>query len=137
MTQPLIGTYPGSDPGRDLIQSAMNIVTTAGAVTLSVSQFVNGIYRRDPNGSGRTDVTPTAVAVLNTLPIAAVGSVFTFFVRNDADAAETITISGGTGVTLVGTATVAQNTTCLFFGVVTGIGPNAAISLVRGPNGIV
>jgi len=94
-------------------------VTTASAVTYTADQVFGGRIERDPNGSGRTDVLPTVtllVAYLRgkagevgvTLPETVV---FPFVIENKADAAETITLSGGTGGTVASghTMTIAQN----------------------------
>lgn len=93
--------------------------STASAVTYSASVFVNGLILRDPNGGGRSDVTPTAALIYDELGDPEVGSSFEVVIRNTADAAETITITAGTGVTLSGTMTIAQNNTKLFRAVVT------------------
>lgn len=88
--------------------------TTAGAVTYTASEFTSGIILRDPNGAGRTDITPTASALFTELGDPEVGSTFQVMIRNTADAAETITMQGGSGVTISGTATIAQNNTKIF-----------------------
>lgn len=86
-------------------------VTTAGAVTYSAGQVLSGMILRDPNGAARTDVLPTAALLVAGLPGAQIGSYIDLFIRNDADAAETITMSAGTGGTVTGggTMTVAQS----------------------------
>ena len=84
-------------------------VTTAAAVTYTAAQLLAGLILRDPNGAGRSDVTPTAAAIVAALQGARVGLSFEFTIRNDADAAETITVTAGSGVTLSGTMTIAQN----------------------------
>lgn len=89
-------------------------VTTAGAVTYTAGQLLNGIILRDPNGSGRTDVLPTAALLVAAIPGVTVGTTFDFWIRNDADAAETITIQAGTGGSVSGTATIAQNNSKMF-----------------------
>lgn len=89
-------------------------VTTAGAVTYTAAQLLAGLILRDPNGAGRSDVFPTAALLKAAVPGAAVGSSFSVVIRNTADAAETITMTAGTGVTISGTATIAQNNTKTF-----------------------
>lgn len=85
-------------------------LTTAGAVTYSAAQVAGGLILRDPNGAGRTDPTPTAAALVAAVPGAQVDDVFECVVVNTADAAETITLQAGSGVTLVPAAvTIAQN----------------------------
>jgi hypothetical protein len=47
---------------------------------------------------------------------------FEFIIRNTADAAETITVTTNTGLTLSGTMTIAQNNSKRFLAVITAIG---------------
>jgi hypothetical protein len=84
-------------------------ITTADNVTYTAAQLIGGLVLRDPNGGARSDVSPTAALIVAAVKNAEVGSSFDFTIRNDADAAETITLTAGTGVTLNGTMTVAQN----------------------------
>lgn len=93
--------------------------TTAGAVTYTADELSRGLILRDPNGAGRSDVFPTATQLYNELGKPAVGSSFKFIIRNTADAAETITMTVGTGITISGTATIAQNNTKIFVAVFT------------------
>lgn len=100
-------------------------ITTASAVTYSAAQLLGGMILRDPNGAGRSDVTPTATQILAEMENCAIGTGFEFTIRNTADAAETITVTAGTGVTLSGTMTIAQNNSKRFLAVVTAIGTPA------------
>lgn len=89
-------------------------VTTAGNATYTAAQLVNGFVPRDPAGANRTDVSPTAAQLLTQYKTvfgpAAVGSNFVFEIANIADAAETVTLTGGTGVTMrPATQAIAQN----------------------------
>lgn len=105
-------------------------ITTAGAGTYTADQMLGGIILRDPTGASRTDTTNTAAQLVAACPGVAVGSTFELLVRNTADAAETITVAGGTGVTISGTATIAQNNSKLFYGVFTNItGSSEAVTL--------
>lgn len=87
-------------------------ITTVGAATYTAAQFGDGLILRDPNGLARTDTTPTAALLVAEYPGVAVDDVVTVVIVNTADAAETITIAAGTGVTLRGSAAQAfgQNT---------------------------
>lgn len=96
-------------------------ITTVGVATYTAANFLGGIILRDPNGAGRSDVTPTAALLLAAMPRAEVGQAVEFFIRNTADAAETITMTAGTGVTLSGTMTIAQNNTKEFVAVFTNV----------------
>ena len=101
------------------INSGALIETTAGAVTYTVQQLSSVLILRDPNGAIRSDVTPTAALLIAADPSVIPGTAFKFTIRNTADAAETITMTAGTGVTLSGTMTIAQNNSKEFMIVVT------------------
>jgi len=92
---------------------------TAGVSTYTAAQVLGGLILRDPAGGARSDVTPTAVLLLAAMENPQVEDSFEFTIRNTADAAETITVTAGVGVTLEGTMTIAQNNTKRFLCVVT------------------
>lgn len=83
--------------------------TTAGALTYTAAMLKAGLIKRNPSGAARSDVTPTAALLLAAVPGAVIGTAFEFTITNDATAAETITVTAGTGATLTGTMTIAQN----------------------------
>lgn len=85
------------------------VEATAGAVTYTAAVIKGGIILRDPNGAGRADLFPTAANLVAALPSCPVGTTFRVLIRNTADAAETITMTTNTGLTLSGTMTIAQN----------------------------
>lgn len=95
------GTYPAT-------------VATATTVTLTAGQVLGGLILEDPAGGAVTATLPTAVLMIQAVPGATVGTSFYFTVRNTADASETITVAGGTGGTISGTATIAQSNSKLF-----------------------
>lgn len=97
-------------------KASVTTEATAGAVTYTAAEILGGLILRDPAGAGRSDVTPTASAVFSELsnPVKIEGLSFDFTIRNTADAVETITLTGGTGVTVSGTATIAQNNSKTF-----------------------
>ncbi len=100
-------------------------ITTAGIVTYTAAQFLSGLIKRDPNGSGRSDVTPTAALLVAAIPGCRVGTAFEFTIRNTADAAETITMTQGAGCTISGTATIAQNNSKRWRVEITNVGSGA------------
>lgn len=104
-------------------------ITTAGNVTFTAAQLLGGIILRDPNGAGRADNTPTATQLRDAIKGCVVGTAFEFTIRNTADAAETITLTAGTGVTISGTATIAQNNTKRFLVVFTNVGGTPACTI--------
>lgn len=116
----LLGPYPA------ITQVAWQRATvltdnTAGATTYTIANLLGGMILRDPNGGARSDVTPTAAQIVAGIAGCVVGSSFEFTIRNTADAAETITLTGGTDVTISGTATIAQNNSKRFLAVVTNV----------------
>ena len=90
--------------------------TTASAVTFSAAEILGGLILRDPNGAGRADLVPTAAQQFAELgsPVKIAGLSFDFTIRNTADAAETITLTTNTGMTMSGTMTIAQNNSKTF-----------------------
>jgi hypothetical protein len=87
-----------------------------------------GLILRDPNGAGRADLFPTAANLLTAVPGAIVGTSFIVTIRNTADAAETITMTTNTGLTLSGTMTIAQNEQKSFLVTFTNVG-TAAVTI--------
>jgi len=94
-------------------------LSTAAALTYTAAQLLGGMILRNPNGAARSDVFPTAASIVAAIMGCDVASAFEFDLRNTAAAAETITMTAGTGITISGTATVAQLNTKRFRAVVT------------------
>lgn len=113
---------PSGYPVRPL---TVTTISTAAAVTYSAAEVLGGLILRDPNGAGRSDVTPTAAEIIHALKPTSANVSFQFTVRNTADASETITVTAGTGITLSGTMTIAQNNSKDFLAVITSIAPGA------------
>lgn len=107
--------------GLVLENNTVSTVTTVGAVTFTAAQILGGLILRDPNGASRADLVPLATDLIAALNKPTIGASFEFTIRNDADAAETITVTTNTGVTLSGTMTIAQNNMKRFKLVVTGL----------------
>lgn len=84
-------------------------IATAGNVTLTGAQVRSGIITRDCNGGARSDNTPTAALIVAAVAGAAVGQTFDLIIHNISAAANTLTLVAGTGVTIKGTATIAQS----------------------------
>ena len=93
---------------------------TAGNVNpILNTSLINAVYQRNCAGTPRTDTTDTAANVVTALGSAGVvGQSFTFVVSNVGNAANALTIAGGTNVTINGNAIVANNTCREFIGVV-------------------
>lgn len=97
-----------------LIATPVLTKTTASAVTYTAAEIASKLILRDPNGAGRSDLFPTAAELYNEFGSPEVNQAFDVTIRNTADAAETITMTTNTGLTLSGTMTIAQNNTKAF-----------------------
>lgn len=96
-------------------------IATASAVAYTAAQFKGGLILRNPSGLGRADTVPTAALLVAAIPSAVVGTSFDIIIRNDAGAAETITVTTAAGATLSGTMTIAQNNMRGFLAVLTNV----------------
>jgi len=114
----LIGPFP-QGLGTLIGQSTVTTEATAGAHTYTAAELLGGLILRDCAGGARSDPTDTAANIIAAITQAGVGNSFEFTIRNTSDAAETITVTAGTGVTLSGTMTIAQNNSKRFVCVVT------------------
>lgn len=96
--------------GRRGPAAAATNVTTAGAVTFTAAQLKTGFITRDPNGAARADLVDTAANLIAAagLNLTADGQESQCLIQNTADAAETITITTNTGITIKGTITIEQ-----------------------------
>lgn len=105
------------DKGNALISKLTKTnITTAGAATWTAAQMLGGLITRDPAGAARTDTTDTAANIVGAVPGAKVGDVIMLVVVNTADAAEVLTIAGGSGVTMVpSSVTPTQNEMAVLF----------------------
>lgn len=105
------------------------VIATAAAVTFTPAQLLSGLIIRDPAGAGRADVLPTAALLALEIPALEVGASFEFTLRNNADAAETITLTASAGNTISGAgqsttvSTVVQNNSRRFLVVFTNVSP--------------
>ena len=109
--------------GGGLVSRLMTVTTeaTAAAVTYSAAALAGGLILRNTNGANRADLVPTAANLLAAIPGAQVGQAVEFAIRNTAGAAETITLTTNTGMTMSGTMTIAQNNTKKFVAVFTNV----------------
>lgn len=117
-TVELVGPFPPS-LGTLIGLTTVSTVETAGAATYTAAQLLGGLILRDCAGGARSDVTPTAALIIAAMRQAGIGNSFEFTIKNTSDAAETITVTAGTDVTLTGTMTIAQNNSKRFLCVVT------------------
>lgn len=115
------------------LRGAQAIVTTDNGTTQALtaamisSPGVAEVYHNSSGGTTPTLTTPTAAAILATLPDAYVNSAWYLRVINANSG--TATVAAGTGVTTSGTLTLATNTWRDFVLQVTGVGAAAAITM--------
>ena len=99
--------------------------TVSGATTLTTEQFLGGLVLHDPQGDVAL-TTPSAADIVSALGSQVhKGATIDLLVRNTADADETITLTAGSGVTISGTATIAQNNSKTLKIVVTNVTPSS------------
>jgi hypothetical protein len=106
----LAGQYAAAANTTSFVASAAQV---AGSM-LSVLDLTGTL------GAGATVTTPSAATILAALPWVLTGSSWVLRILNNSAAAFTWTLVGGTGVTVVGTATVAQATWREWLATVTG-----------------
>ena len=119
----------------ELPDDSTSVSTIDGAATLTTDQLVNGLILSTPTAA-RTFTTPTATEIVAAVLTPKIGSSFDLIIRNTSAGAYALTLTGGTGVTVVGTATTAQNIASIFRGVVTAV-DTPAVSLYRVGTGAV
>ena len=94
----------------------VTVDATDGALDpADATAIIGGILARDPLGANRADKLPTAAMIIAQLTgVPQVGQSFMFSIVNTADAAEAITVTTNTGLTLVGYMVISQNESGLF-----------------------
>ena len=117
----LVGQVPGITQ-TGWFTTTVTTDVTAGAHTYTIAELLGGLILRDPTGGARSDVSPTAALIVAGVAGAIVGTSIEFTIRNTADAAETITLTAGAGVTLSGTMTIAQSNSKRFLARLDNIG---------------
>lgn len=113
------GPIPNGDGGYqlgagNLLEGNMQVATVTsltGDATLTAAQVAGGIISCNKGSdAGLTVTTPTGTLLDAGFPSAKVGSTFELTItnNNNSGASSTVTFSGGTGVTVVGSGTVAR-----------------------------
>jgi len=111
-----LGDIPGG-----LLPGQMGLAAPTATATLSAANSYNTIIRGVPTAAA-TYTTATAAAIVAAIGSdCAVGTTFMLVVLNASAGANTITVAGGTDVTVSGVATVAQNASKVFLGRVANV----------------
>ena len=105
-----------------LLNQATRTEATAVSGTLTAAQMVNGLYVQTSAASAVGLTTATAALLVAAMYNVQIGSIFVFRVVNQ-DAADAITFTGGTNVTISGpgTNTVAAAASRTYVGYVTAV----------------
>lgn len=111
-----LGDIPGG-----LLPGQMKLAAPTATATLSADNSFNVIIRGVPTAAA-TYTTATAAAIVAAIGgDCAIGTTFMVVVLNASAGANTITVAGGTDVTVSGVATIAQNASKVFLGRVTNV----------------
>tara|TARA_R110000868_G_scaffold82394_3_gene232714 strand:+ start:343 stop:1047 length:705 start_codon:yes stop_codon:yes gene_type:complete len=98
-----------------------------GTAVIAAAEIVGGLAQCTPTAS-RAKATATAAAIIAALPGAVTGTSCQFSIANLSAAGDTITVTAGASVTLVGLATVASATSGTWTVLVTGA---TTVSMIR------
>ena len=111
-----LGDIPGG-----LLPGQITLAAPTATATLTAAQSYNSIVRGVPTAAA-TYTTATAAAVVAAIGgDCAIGTSFRVVVINASAGANTITVAGGSGVTVTGVATVVQNASKEFIGYVAAV----------------
>jgi hypothetical protein len=107
-----------------------------GNVTYTVAEILSGLLNRDALSAAKSDVLPTAAAIVAGINGCQVGTSFRTILRNTGAGAGSITLTTNTGLTLIGTMVVPFQSLQELLFVVTSVTPGAeavsVYSLARG-----
>ena len=111
-----LGDIPGG-----LLPGVCTLANVTNTATLTAAQSYNSIVRGIPTSTA-TYTTETAANIIAAIGgDCGVGTCFRIVVLNAAASAITITVGGGSGVTVSGVATIVQNASKEFIGYVTNV----------------
>lgn len=101
---------------------------TSSSPTLTAAQVVSGIVNLSGQTAAQTVTLPTAALICAAIPNCQVGSSFELILQNANTSSGAVTLTAGTGNTLVGTTTVPITKTQIYRGIVTNA-TTAAVSI--------
>ena len=97
-------------------QNATEVALTDAAATLTASQIISSrLFKITPTAS-RALTTATAAEILTAMTGESVGSTFEIVIVNLGSSPNTVTLTAGTGVSIVGAASVTATTSATFMG---------------------
>lgn len=104
-------------------------VVSSSVQTLTAADILSGVISRS-GGAGLTDTTDTAANIIAAMANPVVGDGFEFTIQNNNSG--TLTLAAGTGVTLVGTTTIATVNARRYLLEVTGATTVSIVGLMTG-----
>ena len=130
-----LGGFHLVNPTQMLPLSFTSVVNSTSGTTLGATQLTGGITRQGiidrtgTNSGGFNDTTDTAVNIISDLPGSLPGfTTFRFRYWNNSTS-QTATLVGGANVTISGPATIANNASHDFIGVVTQTSPTPSVTI--------
>ena len=112
-----LGDIPGG-----LLPAQMKLAAPTATATLSTANSYNVIIRGVPTSAAATYTTAAAADIVAAIGgDCAVGTTFMVVVLNASPSAKTITVAGGTDVTVSGVATIVGSASKVFLGRVTNV----------------
>jgi len=111
------------------------IYSTAGPQTYTAQDLYDGYILRNCSGANRTDTTPSAAQIVAIIPGAIAGSSIDFTIKNTSNTTfETLSIVGGTGVTLEKTFIISSGNASSFIAITTNTGPGTEAVTIYNTN---
>ena len=91
-------------------------LTATATATLTTAQLLGSVLVANPSTTAATYTTPTGAAIDSVLTNAKIGSTFNLTIVNLGTSSGALTLAGGTGVTFVGSLTVAITSSAQLLG---------------------
>lgn len=104
--------------------TTVTTLTSGATVTYTAAQILGGLIT-DTISAGCAATLPAPAAIVAAIPGAVVGTSFDTVIKNTAASAITITVTANGASTIVGTATIAQNNSKMFKGIISNITPGS------------
>ena len=131
------GTIPTWDDasgggGGGSTQITGSVISTDDDVTYTAAQMISSLIYRSAMNDIRTDVTPTATAIIGALSSPAIGTAIKLCIFNFPDGSNTngLTVNPGTGVTFDGGQNIQSNSAKEYLLICTNVTDSKAVRIV-------
>lgn len=119
------------EAGATIIQSGLcypkttvTTLTSGATVTYTAAQILGGLIT-DTISAGCAATLPAPASIVAAINGAVVGTSFDVVIKNTAASAITITVTANGASTIVGTATITQNNSKMFKGIISNVTPGS------------